>query len=163
MTSSQRWSLFDGKLVRRHRAARAAIDHYLDRLVDIFDFPVARPSFNSVPEDYLTTKKRPAPTIEDVYTSAEADAVAWPSNKKHKVHRSLSERVRRLLIRSPTKATRKPVAICHDSAVHTKTSRSSWFPERSTSEMPDGMWMERDEDDRQLECGYQCLVENASI
>lgn len=185
MRGSERWSLLDGELLRRRCAARTMLDHYLDRLVDIFDLSLAPPSYSveSLPTP-SPTRKHSASTSADTYTTMDAATsprarsrectIGGNFNKPHKV--SIAERVRELLLRSTRPGssktrTRKTVAVCNDSmksnnAPDATELRLSWLPERTkiaSKEPQDATWTERDEQDRQLECGYQCLADEAAI
>jgi hypothetical protein len=167
MRGSERWSLLDGDLVRRRRAARAVINHYLDRLVDIFDFPLAPPSHSigSLPasssaDAYMTMDG----TISPRSRSRECTIGSFRGPRKV----SMAGRVRELLRRSGPSKTRNSIANCGGSTERNGISetRVSWLKEKSKAapkEPQDDLWFEREEQDRQLECGYQCLADSATI
>ncbi|KAG1711728.1 hypothetical protein DVH05_008971 [Phytophthora capsici] len=172
MKGRESWSLVDGVVLRRRRSVQATIDQFLDQLVDIFDFPVVPPSYSaeslSVPHP---TRKDLA---EDVYmTMEEANSRSRECTvgncPKQQRRVSMADRVRELLLRSSRSetSTRKSVAICNS----TKNSNSEarklqmpWLSEKKTPTEPqDALWVERDEHDRQLQCGYQTLADEDSI
>ncbi|GMF11774.1 unnamed protein product [Phytophthora lilii] len=190
MTGRERWSLLDGEFLRRRRSVQSIIDHYLNRLVDIFDFPVAPPSssLDSLPASLTTTRKYSASVSAETYTtmddcnsprshSRECTIGSFSKNSPSKTSKdSLADRVRKMLLRSTGSAssrpmTRKSVAICGDSIKSNQSPeprelRMSWIPVRkknASQEPQDDLWIERDEQDRQLECGYKCLPDEATI
>ncbi|KAG7390473.1 hypothetical protein PHYPSEUDO_007699 [Phytophthora pseudosyringae] len=171
MEGRERWSLLDG---RRRRSAQAVIDQFLDRLVDIFDFPLAPPSYNagSLSGPPSTPRKHSA---VDSYSTMDGSSsphsrsrectLGGGFNRPRKV--SMADRLRELLLRSARSktATRNSVAMCTDPMKSTSGDEArelhvSW---RSEKNPQDDLWVERDEQDRQLQCGYQCLADEATI
>ncbi|KAG3022015.1 hypothetical protein PC121_g5551 [Phytophthora cactorum] len=181
MKGRERWSLLDGSVLGRRRSAQVAVDQFLDRLVDIFDFPLAPPSYNTgSPPTVPTSRKHSTSTAVDAYTTMDGsisprsrsrECTIGASKKPRKV--SVADRVRELLLHSSRSKsmTRNSVAICNNTMKSNNTSnarelRMSWLSEKRRTdpvEPKDDLWVERDEQDRQLECGYQCLADEATI
>ncbi|KAL3674544.1 hypothetical protein V7S43_000492 [Phytophthora oleae] len=167
MTGRERWSLLDGAVLRRRRSAQAAIDQFLDRLVDIFDFPLAPPSYNDRSSVPPLTRKDPAADVYitmDEAISRSRECTVGNSLKKPR-RASVADRVRELLVR---KTTRNSVVICNSKSNNTSEARTlhmSWLSEerKAPTEPQDELWVERDEQDRQLQCGYQTLADEATI
>ncbi|ETK74619.1 hypothetical protein F441_19037 [Phytophthora nicotianae CJ01A1] len=174
MKGKERWSLLDGAVLRRRRSAQVAIDQFLDRLVDIFDFPLAPPSHHAPTAS--TPRKRSTSTAADAYMTMDGsisprsrsrECTIGASKKPRKV--SMADRVRELLLHSKSRARNS--VICNNSTksngtLNARELRMSWLPDtnKTVSEQPqDDLWVEHDEHDRQLQCGYQCLADEATI
>lgn len=70
---------------------------------------------------------------------------------------SMAERVRALFLRARSRAIARSVAIYDSSIIVSKRNHIA------IDEANDNLWLEQEGQDRQVQCGYRCLVDEATI
>lgn len=178
MKGWERVSSIDGGRLRRRGSVRATIDHFLDRLVDIFDFPVEPPAYSqSVSSATTTTRKYSTVTAEGFYTVKDEHSSPRTRTRRNtsgsfRSRVSVADRVRGLLHPRSSKLMKQQSTLgCSASKKSTNVSeprelRMSWFLAATIvapKEPQDELWIDRDEPDRQLECRYEYLADEATI
>ncbi|KAJ8579128.1 hypothetical protein ON010_g71 [Phytophthora cinnamomi] len=178
MKAKEHWSVLDKGRLRRRLSVRARIDHFLDRLVDIFDFPVEPPAY-SQSVSAVPTRKHSTSTAGGLYTTMDENSsprTRARGNTSDSIHKpcgvSMTDRFRGILRSSKSASSKsKSMPACNwskrsNNVPEPRELRMSWFLETnitSLREPRDELWIECEEPERQLVSSYQYLADEATI